>query len=371
MSSPVTLTEASACRGRLAAARTRVVLGPLEQEVGVVGPGEAHAPVELDVVAGHLDRGLGRVGGGHGGGPDTVGLVAVRRPGRVVDAHPGQLERVEHVHDPVLHDLEAGDRLVEDHPDLGVLGGHLEGPVGHPDRLGGQRHRDVVEDAPPQRRPGSPARAERLGGRAVEHQAGQLAGRVEGRDQLGLRLPDEEGPHPVLAQGRHDHPVGRVPVDHGRLDPVQDPARALAGRPGPHRVQRVPVALLQHGDRPPGRPGGQLVDQALAPPAPGPPGWPPPPTRRTAPGAAPAPSARGRCTSPAGRRPRRGPASTSTRGTPAGPTTRACTRCRRRPAPAGARPSTSSMARRATSCRANCSASNVKSTVHLGIGTAR
>ena len=34
------------------------------------------------------------------------------------------------------------------------------------------------------------------------------------------------------------------------------------------------------------------------------------------------------------------------------------------------RPSTSSMARRATSCRANCSASNVKSTVHLGIGTA-
>ena len=45
-----------------------VLLGPFEEEMGVVGPGEAHPAVHLDVVPGDPHRGLGRVGGGHGGG---------------------------------------------------------------------------------------------------------------------------------------------------------------------------------------------------------------------------------------------------------------------------------------------------------------
>ena len=84
-----------------------------------------------------------------------------------------------------LTDWNVGDGTVEDHPDLGVLDGLFEGPVGHPDQLGGQADRDVVEHPTPQAGlvPGGPEGLDRL---LVEDQSGELPGRVEARDRLGL-----------------------------------------------------------------------------------------------------------------------------------------------------------------------------------------
>ena len=102
---------------------------------------------------------------------------------------------------------------------------------------------DVVVDPLPQ--PGLvPRGSERDHRRLVEDEAGQLAGRVEGRDELdgrrrGRRL-EQVRAHALLAAGDDDDPVGRVAVHHeGLLAGETHCARLAAGRVA-HGAERSP-----------------------------------------------------------------------------------------------------------------------------------
>lgn len=141
-------------------------------------PGEPHAPVDLDVLGGDHRRGFGDEALGQRGGGFALRIVDDARPGRVVRGHPGQLELVEHVDDLVLDDLERGDRPVELHPLLGVLGGHVQGPVAGTDALGAEHDADVVDHLR-QERPLVAVGSDAARGPGVEHEAGELAGDVE------------------------------------------------------------------------------------------------------------------------------------------------------------------------------------------------
>ena len=212
--------KSAASRWRWAAGAARedlVLLHPLEEEVGVVGPREPDAAVQLDVVAGHPHAGVGRVAGGHGGGLGPLGGLGVRGPGGELEAGAGHLDLLEHLDQAVAHGLVRRHRLVEDDP-LGRVGDGLgQGPVGRADRLGRQRDGDVVLDPLPQGRLVA-RRAERDHRRLVEDEAGQLAGGVERRARArpAGRL-EQVGAHALLAAGHDDGPVGGVPVDDGRL----------------------------------------------------------------------------------------------------------------------------------------------------------
>ena len=125
------------------------------------------------------------------------GSSTADRPRREVGGHPGQLELVEHVDELVADRLERGDGPVELHPVLGVLGGHLEGPVAGADALGAQRDADVVDTrcrsarwspGGPIRRAGRPPSSSRATLR-VTSMVGTSSprGRVEGEGRPGRR----------------------------------------------------------------------------------------------------------------------------------------------------------------------------------------
>ena len=237
--------------------------------MGIVGPGEPHAAVQLDVVAGHPHAGLRRVAGGHRGGLVALGGLGVRRRRRGLQACPRHLELVEHVDEAVAYRLEGGDRLIGDNYRSTVLDGLFEGPVRRT-TVSATRRDGHVSCTPATGRDGSrPLRSGRPG--CPRGRAGRLAGRVEGRGELPRPAPREEGSHSLFPPRDDDGPVGTVPVEHERLVAVQDPVGALSPRPGPDRLQGVSVPLLgvrdgatavAAGEVPPGvlrpeRPGGE------------------------------------------------------------------------------------------------------------------
>ncbi len=153
-----------------------------------------------------------------------------------------------------------------------------------------------------------PGRAERDGGRLVEEEAGELAGRVQRGHELdggagggGGRL-EQVRAHALLAAGDDDDPVRGVPVHHEGLLAGQHPLRRLAAGAGAHGGERLAVALLAEGDGAAAGAGRQVGEELGRRPAHGRPAWPPRRRRRTARAAGGGPSARGRCRSRAGRR---------------------------------------------------------------------
>ncbi len=174
-----------ASRWRWAAGAAReelVLLHPLEEEMGVVGPGEPDAAVQLNVVAGDPHTGVRRVARGHGRGLFPLGRLRVRGPGRELEAGPRHLDLLEHLDEPVTHRLVGGDRLVEDDPLRRVGDGLGQGPVRRADGLRRQPDGDVVLHPLPQAQLVA-RRAQRNDRRVVEHEPGQLARGVERRDQ--------------------------------------------------------------------------------------------------------------------------------------------------------------------------------------------
>ena len=63
----------------------------------------------------------------------------VPRLGRIVERKPGAVQADQAVGELVLHGLELTDRLAELFPDLGVIHGKLERPLGGAERPAGTR----------------------------------------------------------------------------------------------------------------------------------------------------------------------------------------------------------------------------------------
>ncbi len=111
-----------------------------------------------------------------------------------------------------------------------------------------------------------PRRAERDDRRLVEDEAGQLAGRVERRDERrrsagGGRRLEQVRAHALLAARHDDGPVGGVAVHHEGLLAGEHPLRRLAAGPGAHGAERLAVALLAQGDGAAAGAGGQVAEQ--------------------------------------------------------------------------------------------------------------
>ncbi len=206
------------------------------------------------------DRSVGGVCGRHGGGPGPLRRTGVRCPRGEMHAGSCHLEGVEHIDDPVLDDLEGGDGTVEDHPALRVLDRLRHRPVADADELGREGDRHVVEDRPPEFGLIT-GRTERFDRLLLEHQAGELAGRVQSGDGLGLRGAQQERADPVLGQGHDDHPFGALAVDDRRLGSADHPSGPPAAGAGTHGVQGMAVPLLLDGHGAPRGTGCQLGDQ--------------------------------------------------------------------------------------------------------------
>ncbi len=215
--------------------------------------------------------------------------------------------------------------------------------------------------------PGGPERLDRL---LVEHQPGQLAGGVEAGDHLGLGRRQQERADALLGQRHHDGPVGGVAVDHHRLGVRSPPIRRPCAGPGPGRCPVGGRGPARAGPPCPAcRPEARPASRSSAPRAraasvaitdeekngPGS-GTRPICSRTMHISSSPAPS-------PGTSIPVQPMVTNRSQSSGVTPTGSSAS-CR------SVSPPTSPMARRATSCRASCSASNVKSTVHPRSGVA-
>ena len=168
------------------AQRHRPALGPLQQQVRRVLPGEADPAVHLHA----LLRGVhGHVAAGRLGQRDRDRRVRVaigQAGGRVPGRGPGLGHRHPQVGQPVLERLERADRPGELPPLLQVGDGHLQAPLGHPELLGGE-HRPPRRPAPTRPRPAAaaPLATSRPG---ASSKARSHSGRVASSDTTAARL---------------------------------------------------------------------------------------------------------------------------------------------------------------------------------------
>ncbi len=216
--------------------------GPAEVDVGVVLPGEAHPPEDLDGALGRLDVAVEGQGGGElHGEAALIGLLARGRAPLRLEDHGGVprgrhalLDGHQHVGQPVLHPLELADRSAELLPGAGVLGRHVQAPAGPADRLGRQDDEGEVPHG---------------AGRGVEHPLGgdrrpvegprcRRPGQVEARQlaHLGGVGPLEDDPAvPVGGRHRGEH-VGDDGAVHQGPEHAGHDQRAVgsghAGEPG-------------------------------------------------------------------------------------------------------------------------------------------
>src|SRR5580658_7047405 len=102
-------------------------------------PGEADAPVNLDVRRGDVEVSLRTVGLGEAGDQRQIGGAVRRRPGRAVSGGPGGLDLEQHVRTHVLDRLEAADRPTELMPDLCVRHRYVQATLRPADLLRSQR----------------------------------------------------------------------------------------------------------------------------------------------------------------------------------------------------------------------------------------
>ncbi len=122
------------------------------------------------------------------------------RAGGVRCGHRGLLRAQQHLGAHVLDGLEAADRLAELFANLRVFGGGPQHPAGQSGGLGRQHRGGEVVDPLPRHR-------QHLGGRGLEHHAGQRAGEVGGSQRLddhtvGGRVDQQKR----VAGGQQQHP---------------------------------------------------------------------------------------------------------------------------------------------------------------------
>ena len=140
--------------------------------MGVVLPGEADAPVHLDVEVGAEIGRLERQHGRHGGAVGALVVALFGRPRRVPHVRRGQLARDEHVGAVVLDRLEHRDGPAELKANFGVVGGLLRALRGQADGLGGDDQTGQVDQVP------RPSRDD-VCRRVLERDPGRPAGWIE------------------------------------------------------------------------------------------------------------------------------------------------------------------------------------------------
>ena len=136
--------------GRLAVHERLECGRPAQVEVRIVLPGEADAPVHLDVELRALVRRRQGERRRHGRRQRELVAAVGGRPGGVPDERRRELRRHEHVGAVVLDGLERRDGPSELHPHLGVGGGLLRALGRDAHGLGGgDQAGQVDQDAPP------------------------------------------------------------------------------------------------------------------------------------------------------------------------------------------------------------------------------
>ena len=165
---------------RSVAVQHLVDLGPPYEEVDVVFPGEADAPVQLQRLATEMGKGVVDVGPGGGHRLGCVGQTVAERQGGVVRCGPHALQVHQEIGQTVLDRLEAADGPAELHALLGVLHGRREDEIGGTDRLGRLQHRGHSEAAL-HHGPSARELCRDGNGDIVEAHLGKAAGQVEDR----------------------------------------------------------------------------------------------------------------------------------------------------------------------------------------------
>ena len=204
-------------------------------------PGEAHAAVGLDVLLGRDVERVGRAHARRRRGHREVGRLGGERPRAVVRVGPRELDAHVHVHQLVLDGLERGDRPAEREAAERVLARHVERGLGAAHLLEGEQHGGPVEE-PAEQRPALAGRAERLGRRALEGDAGMRARGIHGahrrpRDTGRREVGEEQGVAPAMTTATS----ATSPSATGSLTPVRRPAWARVSM-APGAGGRVPSA---------------------------------------------------------------------------------------------------------------------------------
>ena len=245
-----------------------VLLGPLEQEVGHVGPGESDAAVGLDVVAGDLDRGLRGVAGGHGAARSRSGSsvseaqAANWAPARAISSWWNM---------STIRCLTTWKVATGRSNTTRTLAYSMASSSARSDTPTSSEARPTADIVETRRHsavwsPDGPSGADLL---LVEHQAGGLAGGVERRHGLAPRGARAKRADALLAAGDHDGPVGPCAVEHQRLVPAHDPVGPFATGPGAHRVRAGRRGPSRSGPRCPAGAVGQAGQQFVRPEGPG------------------------------------------------------------------------------------------------------
>jgi hypothetical protein len=178
--------------------------------VRVVLPGEADAPVHLDVELRIADVGGQRLGGGDRARQRELLGVPRRGPGGVPGGGRGQLGGDEHVGAVVLHGSIGADDPSELLAGLGVVGCHLDALVSTAGRFGGREGAGECQcPRPPVRKDG-----DRLKRHAFEPDSGGPPRRIEvacrrHADARGASGHDRK----VVAHGQRQQ-VGRAGAEH-------------------------------------------------------------------------------------------------------------------------------------------------------------
>ena len=209
-----------------------------------------------------------RVGLGQRGDHRDLGGVLGHRGRRVGDRRAQRLDLEQQVGAAVLDRLEAADRPPELVPGLGVVHGHVQGPLGAAELLGGQRDRGDVQ-GPGQhrggRRPGR--RSAAPGHRANSSRASLRVWSSVGsarRSRPAAPGVDREQRQPGAAAATTRIRSAVCAVQDEALVPVQHPAVAALGRGEPDRLGFPGPVVFGEGQRGHGLAGGD-AGQQLAP----------------------------------------------------------------------------------------------------------
>ena len=206
ITTPVLVGDDRAVLGR-AAEHQLADLGPLERELDIVLPGEAHAAEELQAVPEYHRLAFSRSGFRHRRGQPPARVVGADRQRREVGQRAGPLDRDVHVHRLVLHGLKRPDRHAELMPVPHMRQHQVEGPLAGAHRRDRDAHeRDVVRPLGIRVHPVVLAHPH-----VRKRHIGDVQHRVEhlGAGDLGVRRVDDEGP----AVGDHRELLRAVTVE--------------------------------------------------------------------------------------------------------------------------------------------------------------